>query len=77
MVVAAIDTGRLPGMLPRMRRCGPEWIMEFPLLFPTSVATSVEPHRIGLRRVAYLVYGKPGARLSGKDDVVEVRVSRY
>ena len=39
-----------------------------PLLF----STSGEPDRIGPRRVALLVYGKPGARLSGKDDVVEV-----
>ena len=47
--------------------------MEFSLLFPTPVATSGEPHRIGLRRVAFLLYGKPGARLSGKEDVIEVR----
>ena len=73
MVVAAIDTGRLPEMLALLRRYGPEWIIEFSLLFPTPVATSGEPHRIGLRRVAFLVYGKPGARLSGKEDVIEVR----
>ena len=47
--------------------------MEFSLLFPTPVVTSGEPHRIAIRRVALLVYGKPGARLSGKEDVIEVR----
>ena len=73
MMVAVIDTDRLPEMLARMRRYGPEWIMEFSLLFTTPVATSGEPHRIALRRVALLVYGKPGARLSGKEDVIEVR----
>ena len=73
MVVAVIDTDRLPEMLARMRRYGPEWIMEFSLLFTTPVATSGEPHRIALRREALLVYGKPGARLSGKEDVIEVR----
>ena len=73
MVVAAIDTGRLPEMLARMRRHGPERIMEFSLSFHTSVATSGELHTIGLRQVAFLVYGKPGARLSGKDDVAEAR----
>ena len=73
MVVAVIDTDRLPEMLARMRRYGPEWIMEFSLLFTTPVATSGGPHRIALRREALLVYGKPGARLSGKEDVIEVR----
>ena len=73
MMVAVIDTDRLPEMLARMRRYGPEWIMEFSLLFTTPVATSGEPHRIALRRVALLVYGKPGARLSGKEDVIQVR----
>ena len=73
MMVAVIDTDRLPEMLARIRRYGPEWIMEFSLLFTTPVATSGEPHRIALRRVALLVYGKPGARLSGKEDVIEVR----
>ena len=73
MVVAVIDTDRLPEMLARMRRYGPEWIMEFSLLFTTPVATSGEPHRIALRREALLVYGKPRVRLSGKEDVIEVR----
>ena len=47
--------------------------MEFSLLFTTPVATSGEPHRIALRREALLVYGKPQVRLSGKEDVIEVR----
>ena len=61
--MAAVDAGRLPEMLVRMKRHGPEWIMESPLLFPTPVATSGETQ----------VYGKPGARLSRKEDVAEVR----
>ena len=63
MEVAAVDAGRLPEMLARMRRYGPQWIMKSSLLFPTPVATSGETQ----------VYGKPGARLSRKEDVVEVR----
>ena len=73
IVVAVIDTDRLPEMLARMRRYGPERIMEFSLLFTTPVATSGEPHRIALRPEALLVYGKPRVRLSGKEDVIEVR----
>ena len=72
MVVAVADTGRLPGILARLRRYGPEWIMEFSLLFPTPVATSGDPHWISLRRVALLVCGKPGVRLSGAGDVIDV-----
>ena len=72
MVVAVADTGRLPGMLARLRRHGPEWIMEFSLLFPTPVAASGDPNWIALRRVALLVCGKPGARLRGEGDIIDL-----
>ena len=71
MIVAVSDTGRLPEVLSRLRKDGPGWIMEFSLFFPYPVATSGEPHWIDFRRVALLVCGKSGARLSG-EDVIEV-----
>ena len=67
MVVGLADTGRLPEVLSRLRKSGPEWLFELSLLFPNPIANSGEPHWMGLRRVALLVCGKPGAC-----DVIEV-----
>ena len=72
MVLGVVDTGRLPEVLARLPRDGPEWIMECSLLFPAPIAASGEPHRIDIRRVALLVCGKAGARLKRGEDVIEV-----
>ena len=72
MVVGLADTGRLPDVLSRLRKAGPEWLGELSLLFPNPIGNSGEPHWMGLRRVALLVCGKPGARLEGECDVIEV-----
>ena len=72
MVVALEDTGRLPEVLSRLRKDGPEWIMELSLLFPSPIGNSGEPHWIDRRRVALLVCGRPRARLTVSEDVIEV-----
>ena len=72
MVVGVVDTGQLPDVLARLRRDGPEWIMEFNLLFPAPIATSGEPHWVEFRRVALLVYGKSRAVVSEGGDVIDV-----
>ena len=72
MVVVVTDTGQLPEALSRLRKQGPEWIMEFSLLFHAPMATSGEPHWIDIRRVALLVCGKSGARLGEGGDVIDV-----
>ena len=72
MVVGLADTGMLPEVLSRLRKAGPEWIAELSLLFPNPIGNSGEPHWMGLRRAALLVCGKPGTRLEGECDVIDV-----
>lgn len=72
MVVALEDTGRLPEVLSRLRKEVPEWIIELSLLFPSPIGDSGEPHWIDRRRVALLVFGRPMARLTVSEDVIEV-----
>ena len=72
LVVAVLCRQRLPQIQSRLERGGLEWIIDLSLVFPYPVFFSGEPHRIGLRRVALLVFGKPGARLDIESDVIEM-----
>ena len=72
LVVAVLCRRRLPRILNRLQKTGLEWVIDLSLLFPAPVSVSDEPHRIGLRRVALLVFGKPGARLDLECDIIEV-----
>ena len=72
MVVALVDKERLPEVLSRLPRKEPEWIIELSLLFPSPIGNSGEPHWIGRRWVALLVCGRPKARLTVSEDVIEV-----
>ena len=73
ILILAADSGWLPRQLDRVtRRKRLEWICQVHVLFDSPISNTGEPHYIEQRIVPLLLFGKPGARLDGGDDVIVV-----
>jgi hypothetical protein len=71
-VIVVVGSGTLlPRMLERLQHPQLRWVGEWDLLFHGHPARSEPPHWINLHRQPLLVYGKPGFRPNGMDDLVE------
>ena len=64
--------GRLQQQLARATQRRLEWICQVHLVFESPISNTGEPHYIEQRTVPLLLFGKPGARLDGGDDVMVV-----
>ena len=63
---------RLPAIIGRLAHPGLEWVAEFDYRYGGPPVSSGYPHRVSLGRKPLLIYGKPGFRLQGGNDVIEV-----
>ena len=63
---------RLPAIIGRLTHPGLEWVAEFDYRYGGPPVSSGYPHRVSLGRKPLLIYGKPGFRLQGGNDVIEV-----
>ena len=72
LLILAGDSGRLQQQLARVKQRRLEWICQVHLLFESPISNTGEPHYIEQRAVPLLLFGKPGTRLAGGDDVMVV-----
>ena len=63
---------RLPAIIGHLTHPGLEWVAEFDYRYGGPPVGSGYPHRVSLGRKPLLIYGKPGFRLQGGNDVIEV-----
>ena len=76
LLVLAADSGRLQQQLARVRQRRLEWICQIHLFFESPISNTGEPHYIEQRIIPLLLFGKPGTRLDGGDDVMVVPPQR-
>ena len=72
LLVVEADPGRLQPQLARVTQRKLEWICQVHLVFESPISDTGEPHYLKLRSAPLLLFGKPGARLDGGDDVIAI-----
>ena len=75
VMVVMNDGMQLPQVLERLNHPDLKWISEFDLQHQAVSVGVGPPHWITLRRRSLLIYGKPGFRLNGGDNMIALPTS--